>query len=390
MEGVQLQILKKYWLGFFVLVLVAVAIYFIYLKLNPKKLPPNLVMGTGRVDGDLININTKYPGRIKNLFVDEGDKIKENQLIATLTSKEYEAQLNAVKSEIKAKTKEIEAKKIELKITKETLPENVKKAQSSLEANKSMLKELEKNIDALEKVVKQDEKDYQRFQNLLKKNLIPQEKVEKVKLKLDTDKDKLKALIEKKEQIIAAIKAAESTLKQAESTLKKVEALEKAIQALNEGIQALKFKKQQIEYVINELKIFSPINGYVVDKVSNKGEVIGAGMPVVTAVNPDELYLKIFIDTIYTGKVKIGDKAEIFLDAYPDKPIKASVVKIAKKAEFTPKEVAVREDRIQRVYAVHIKPLKPNPLLKLGLPAIGVISLDGKGLPKSLKELPEL
>ena len=50
----------------------------------------------------------------------------------------------------------------------------------------------------------------------------------------------------------------------------------------------------------------------------------------------------------------------------------------------------MREDRIQRVYAVHLKPVKPSPLLKLGLPAIGVISLDGKGLPKSLKELPEL
>ncbi|EDP74076.1 hypothetical protein HG1285_05325, partial [Hydrogenivirga sp. 128-5-R1-1] len=62
----------------------------------------------------------------------------------------------------------------------------------------------------------------------------------------------------------------------------------------------------------------------------------------------------------------------------------------SKRAEFTPKEVAVKEDRIQRVYAVHLKPIKPNPLLKLGLPAVGVISLDGKGLPKSLKELPEL
>jgi len=113
-------------------------------------------------------------------------------------------------------------------------------------------------------------------------------------------------------------------------------------------------------------------------------------MTVITAVNPDDLYLKMFVDTIENGKAKIGDKAEIFLDSYPDSPILAKVVKIAQKAEFTPKEVAVREDRIKRVYAVHLKPIKPNPLLKLGLPAIGVITLDGKGLPKSLKELPEL
>ena len=113
-------------------------------------------------------------------------------------------------------------------------------------------------------------------------------------------------------------------------------------------------------------------------------------MPVATLLDPHTLYLKIFIDTIENGKIELGDKAVIFLDAWPNRPIEAKVVRIAQKAEFTPKEVSVRSDRIQRVYAVHIKPLKPDPLLKLGLPATGVISLDGRGLPRSLRELPPL
>ena len=382
--------IKKYWLGFIVLFLVVVAAYFIYLKLNPKKLPPNLVMGTGRIDGDLININTKYPGRIELLTVDEGDNITKGQLIAKIQSKEYQAQLEAIQAEIKAKQKEIEAQKVQLQITKETLPENVQKAYANLKSSKFMLEELNQQINSMRKVVQQDERDYKRFKSLAEKSLFPQEKFEKIKLKLETDKDKLKALLKKKNQLIQQINAAESSLKQAKSTLKKVQALEKSIAALQESIKALNAKKQQIQAVLDELSIYSPINGYIVDKVANVGEVLGAGMTVITAINPDDLYLKMFVDTIYTGKIKVGDKAEIFLDAYPDKPIPAIVVKIAKKAEFTPKEVAVREDRIQRVYAIHIKPVKPNPLLKLGLPAIGVISLDGKGLPTSLKELPEL
>ncbi|WP_297455457.1 HlyD family efflux transporter periplasmic adaptor subunit [Persephonella sp.] len=382
--------IKKYWLGFVVLFLVVVAAYFIYLKLNPKKLPPNLVMGTGRIDGDLININTKYPGRIKLLAVDEGDRITKGQLIAKLQSKEYEAQLKAIEAEIKAKQKEIEAQKVQLQIIKETLPENVQKAYANLKSSRFMLEELNQQINSMKKIVQQDERDFKRFKSLTEKSLFPKEKFEKIKLKLETDKDKLKALLKKKNQLIQQINAAESSLKQAKSTLKKVQAVEKSIVALQESIKALNAKKQQIQAVLDELNIYSPINGYVVDKVANVGEVLGAGMTVITAINPDDLYLKMFVDTIYTGKIKVGDKAEIFLDAYPDKPIPAIVVKIAKKAEFTPKEVAVREDRIQRVYAVHIKPVEPNPLLKLGLPAIGVISLDGKGLPKSLKELPEL
>jgi len=113
-------------------------------------------------------------------------------------------------------------------------------------------------------------------------------------------------------------------------------------------------------------------------------------MPVATLIAPESLYLKIYVDALQNGRIKLHDRAEIFLDAWPDRPIPAQVVRIAQKAEFTPKEVSVRSDRIQRVFAVHLKPLRPDPLLKLGLPAIGVVSLDGKGLPRSLDEIPVL
>jgi HlyD family secretion protein len=123
--------------------------------------------------------------------------------------------------------------------------------------------------------------------------------------------------------------------------------------------------------------------------VANIGEVLGAGMSVATAIDPENLYLKMYVDEVNNGKIKVGDRAVIFLDAFPNKPIPAKVIKIATKAEFTPKEVEVREDRIERVYEVDIKPIKPNPLIKFGLPGIGVISIGGK-LPNSLDELPKL
>ena len=159
---------------------------------------------------------------------------------------------------------------------------------------------------------------------------------------------------------------------------------------MQNGINALKQKRDEIKVVLSELDIKSPINGYVDTKIANIGEVLGAGMPIATLINPNNLYLKIYVNTIYTGKIKLGDKAEIFLDAYPNKPIKAIVNKIAKKAEFTPKEVDVRADRITRVYAIRLKPIKPDPLLKLGLPATGIVLIGNGSLPKSLNELPEL
>ena len=133
----------------------------------------------------------------------------------------------------------------------------------------------------------------------------------------------------------------------------------------------------------------SSIDGVVVEKIANQGEVIGAGSVVATLLDPNSLYLKSFIDTKQNGNLHVGNDAVIFLDGKPNEAIAAKVVRIEQKAEFTPKEVSVPSDRIQRVFALHIKPLSPQSTLKLGIPAVGVVSMDGKGLPKSLKNVPE-
>ena len=109
--------------------------------------------------------------------------------------------------------------------------------------------------------------------------------------------------------------------------------------------------------------------------------MVGAGGGIVSMIDPDSLYLKLYIDTVQNGKVAVGDRALIYLDGAPGRPVPAKVVRISARAEFTPKEVNVKNDRIQRMYAVHLKPLERVPAIKLGLPAIGVISTDGNGLP---------
>ncbi|WP_024787525.1 HlyD family secretion protein [Lebetimonas sp. JH369] len=322
--------MKKNIVGIILIILVAIGGVLIYKALNAKKMPPGLVAGVGNFDGDLININTKYPGRIVKINIDDGSDIKKGSVIAVLDSDEYKDKLKAIEAEIKAK-------KNELNFTAAKIKNGIKQAELAYGVKKDELNSLKKNIEILTAVIAQDKN----FNKSSKENL-------------DT-----------------AIASKEN------------------IKALKNAILALKAKRDEIQSVINELTIKSPINGHIVDKVANIGEVLGAGMSVATAINPQKLYLKMYVDEINNGKIKIGERAVIFLDAYPNKPIKARVIKIAQRAEFTPKEVEVREDRIQRVYEVDIKPVNPNPLIKFGLPGIGVISIGGR-LPKNLDELPKL
>ena len=87
-----LEKIKQYRLGVAILALVLIASGLIIHKLSAPKLAENLVQGSGRMDGDLINLNAKYAGRIAILNVHEGQKIALNQTIAVLSSEEYEAQ----------------------------------------------------------------------------------------------------------------------------------------------------------------------------------------------------------------------------------------------------------------------------------------------------------
>jgi HlyD family secretion protein len=369
--------MKTKILIFVIVILSLVGVFAIYQKLNPKELPSYLIEGIGRINGDLINLNTKYAGRISKITIDDGDEVKKGEIIAVLNSKEYQKQKEALLNQIKAKN-------IELNTTKKELNIAIKKAEIAINVNRSKLKELNYNINSLKKVIAQDTKDYKRTKRLYQQKVAKKHDFEMATLKLKTDEDKLKALLESKKQLQDAINLSKNDLNLAKTKLESLKAMQK-------GIDALKAQEAQIEVIINELTLKSPINGFVDTKIANVGEVIGAGGVVATLIEPKSYYLSVFVDELNNGKIKIGDKAEIFLDNDLNHPIPAKVVSISQKAEFTPKEVAVRSDRITRVYEVHLKPLKENRLLKLGFPAIGVILIDeNKNLPKSMENLPLL
>ncbi len=385
-----MEIIKKYWLGFALLILIAISSLMIYQKLHKKTLPPNLIEGVGRIDGDVINLNTKYPGRVIQITVDKGDRVKKGEVVAILESLEFKAKREAILAQIKAKERELLAKEKDFEILKKSLPIQAKKAKLALKANEAKLNALDRKIDSLKELVEQDRRDLKRVENLYKKHLTYKEALEKANLKYKSDLNSLKALKSQRKELFRAFLISKENLKEALISLKKIDSAKLSLNALKEAILALKASLKEVEAMIDEMSLKSFVDGFVIDKIANEGEVVGAGGVVVTLIDPKSLYLKIFVDTLQNGKIKIGDKAVIFLDAYPNKAILAKVAKIAQKAEFTPKEVSVRSDRIQRVFAVYLKPLKPNPLLKLGIDAVGVISIDGKNLPKSLNDIPKL
>ena len=132
----------------------------------------------------------------------------------------------------------------------------------------------------------------------------------------------------------------------------------------------------EIKSYVDDTVIISPCNGTVIAKLVEQGEVIPAGTPVVTIVNLDNLYLKGYVPETQIGKIRFNAPAYIIVDAFPDRHSPAYVGYISQSAEFTPKEVQTKEERVKQVFSVKLY-LKKNPkhFLKPGMPADGYIKL---------------
>ncbi len=121
---------------------------------------------------------------------------------------------------------------------------------------------------------------------------------------------------------------------------------------------------------IDNLALRSAFDGVVTVRHREPGEVVAAGAPVVTVMNPDDRWVRIFVREDRIGAVHLGQPATITADTYPDRTYPGEVVFIASEAEFTPKSVQTSEERVKLVYALKVRITgDPSRDLKPGVPA---------------------
>jgi multidrug resistance efflux pump len=107
----------------------------------------------------------------------------------------------------------------------------------------------------------------------------------------------------------------------------------------------------------------APFDGWVARTVYEPSELVAPGAPVVVVADWRELTLKVFLPEDRFGRVMLGQAATVTVDAYPGEVFAGEVVFIAAEAEFTPRNVQTREDRVKSVYAIKLR--VPNADLRL-------------------------
>lgn len=136
--------------------------------------------------------------------------------------------------------------------------------------------------------------------------------------------------------------------------------------------------RDELRTALGEARVSAPASGVVVSKVVNPGEVVPAGTPLLVVVDLQALWLKVFIPEPEIGKLRLGAEGRISVDAFPGRAFAAKVTEVSQRAEFTPKDVQTKEERVKQVFAVKLAVENPDNVLKPGMPADARIFWKGE------------
>ena len=322
---------KKIFL-FIILIVCAIALYFIYNYLQVPQLPKEFAVGNGRLETTQVDISSKLSGRLLNINVDEGDTVEKDQLLATLDTKQLDSKLQEALAYV------------------EQAKQNKNYALAIVTQRESELNLANNN--------------YIRSKTLYKNKSIPLVELQRDETAYQTA---IAALTASKAQVISANAAINAALAQVET----------------------------IQVQIDESKLYSPIKGRVLYKIAQNGEIISNGGRVLVVLDLMNTYMTIFLPTSQAGLVNIGSQARIVLDALPNVSIPATVTFVSPQAQFTPKEIETQTEREKLMFRIKVKIdskllEKYFDKIKTGLPGIAYVRLNSNTpWPASLNKLPK-
>jgi HlyD family secretion protein len=173
----------------------------------------------------------------------------------------------------------------------------------------------------------------------------------------------------------AQVERARAAIKLAETNRLELKRREQEIAVRKAEIERAKAGVSMIDAQLDDTTVTSPINGVVLVKSAEAGEVLAAGATVVTIGDLDRPWLRAFIGEKDLGRIKLGGKVKLTTDSYPGKVYWGRISFIASEAEFTPKQIQTADERVKLVYKIKIDVENPNQELKSNMPVDAEILL---------------
>ncbi len=201
-------------------------------------------------------------------------------------------------------------------------------------------------------------------------------KADNVLSQIDVLNEQKKSLIIEKERVEALLKDEAATQQQLDNINGKINVIKRQIESvrsqnssvLNE-LDVVDKQVDIINYQLTNCKIINPLKGVVLETYVEKNEVTATGRPLYKIANINKMYLRAYISGNQLPNIKIGQKVKVAIDKNEttNRTIDGEISWIAQEAEFTPKIIQTKEERVQLVYAIKVK-IKNDGSVKIGMP----------------------
>jgi HlyD family secretion protein len=277
-----------------------------------SKKDDNVIHLNGRIEAPTVDLGPKVPGRVVEVLVREGDRVQAGALLVRLdlgeTSIAVEREQAGVRS-AQARAEDLEQGS----------------RQSEIAAAQAEVVDRQVAVAGAQKEVER-----QRF--LFSKKVGTEREYDQARITL--------------ERARAALNISQERLDIAQEGARRNQT--RAAAAETDRAEAV--LKQSVA-VAREGEVRAPADGVIVHRLAEPGQLVGAGQAAVTMAFANRLYVRTFIPETQLGKVRMGTPATVTVDAYPNRQFPARITEIASEAEFTPKQVETRSERVNLVFA---------------------------------------
>ncbi|HEY9141772.1 MAG TPA: efflux RND transporter periplasmic adaptor subunit, partial [Bryobacteraceae bacterium] len=355
---------------------------------------------SGNIELTEVNIGFKTAGRLIERTVDEGALVKNGQLIARLDSAELTAQRDSLIAGLASARDQLAQAETSAAWQRATLAADLEQRRGDLAAAEAHLAELKNGsrpqeiqeakaaVDAAQSEFDRAQKDWDRAQTLFKDDDISASQYDEFRnhwqnadaaLKQAKERAALVFAGPRVEQVdgaAAQVERSRGALKMAEANSLELKRREQELATRHAEIERSTANLAQVNAQLADTLAVSPVDGVVLVKAADVGEVLAAGATVVTVGDIEHPWLRAYINETDLGKVKLGSKVRITTDSYPGKVYDGRVSFISSEAEFTPKQIQTEEERVKLVYRIKIDVDNPRQELKSNMPADAEIVLD--------------
>ena len=263
-----------------------------------QQTPPVLTL-TGVVTTNEIVASPQIAGRIGELRVAEGDRVTRDQVLAVLQPDELREERAFYEYSAAGLSSQVAESEAALRLQERQTVDQIRQAESTLAS-------IEAQAEAAAADVEQARLTYTRTQNLSRQNVVSAQELDAARTAQTTAQGKLDAL---KKQI----EAQRATVALARSNAEQTAVRRSQVQTSEHMKQAASAQSAKASVRLRYTEIHAPIDGIVDVRAARVGEVVSPGQPIITIINPDDLWVRADVEESYIDRVRISDRLTVRL-----------------------------------------------------------------------------